>query len=221
MNFRSSLPALALIIATAFAPFSLSAAAPLKSTKRITILALGDSLTEGFGLPRKEAYPALIADKLRDAKYRFEVINAGATGGTTAGALRRLPTLLNKNKVDVLILALGINDAFHGVPVTEIRTNLQAIIDQTRAKNPGIAVIIAGMQLPFGSSGYLQAFGEMFGKLAEENHASLIPYLLEGVGGNPDLNQADFIHPNAAGQRVIAETVWWVLQPIVQRISRS
>jgi len=157
---------------------------------------------------------------LREANYRFEVINAGASGGTSAGGLRRLPTLLNKNRIDILILALGINDAFHGVPITEIRSNLQATIDQTRAKYPGIAVIVAGMKLPLVSDVYFDAFGEMFAKLAEENHASLIPYLLEGVGGNPQLNQADFIHPNAAGQRMMAETVWRVLEPIVQEISR-
>ena len=220
MKFPPSFTAVALLLATGSAPISAANAATPKFAKRITILALGDSLTDGFGLSRKEAYPALIADKMRDAKYRFEVINAGVSGGTTAGGLRRLPMFLNKNKIDVLILALGINDAFHGVPVPQIRANLQAIIDQTRAKNPGAAVIIAGMQLPFDSSGYLRTFSDMFVKLAEANHASLIPYLLEGVGGNPDLNQADFIHPNAAGQQVIAETVWRVLEPILQEMAR-
>lgn len=185
----------------------------------ITILALGDSLTDGFGLSRKEAYPALVAEKIRSANYRFEVINAGSSGDTTAGGLRRLPSLLRGKKIDVLILALGINDAFRGIPIEQMRSNLQAIIDQTRERNPGISIVIAGMQLPLASSdGYVRAFGEMFGALAEKNHTLLIPYLLEGVGGDPDLNLPDRVHPNAAGQRILAENVWRVLEPIVRGI---
>lgn len=185
----------------------------------ITILALGDSLTDGFGLSRKEAYPALIAEKMRSANRRFEVINAGSSGDTTAGGLRRLPALLRGRKLDVLILALGINDAFRGVPIEQMRSNLQAIIDQTRARNPGVSIIVAGMQLPLASSdGYVRAFGEMFGALAERNQAALIPYLLEGVGGDPELNQPDRVHPNAAGQRILAENVWRVLEPLLRKI---
>ena len=123
-------------------------AAKRDASKMITILALGDSLTAGYGLSRKEAYPALIAEKMRSANYQFEVINAGSSGDTTAGGLRRLPPLLRGKKIDVLILALGINDAFRGVPVEQMRSNLQAIIDQTRARHPGVSIIIAGMQLP-------------------------------------------------------------------------
>lgn len=184
----------------------------------ITILALGDSLTDGFVLSRKEAYPALIAEKMRSANYRFEVINAGSSGDTTAGGLRRLPPLLRGRRIDVLILALGINDAFRGVPIEQMRSNLQAIIDQTRARNPGVSIIIAGMQLPLASSdGYVRAFSELFGALAEKNHTSLIPYLLEGVGGNSELNQPDMVHPNAAGQRILTENVWRVLEPILRK----
>jgi len=186
----------------------------------ITILALGDSLTDGFGLSRKEAYPALIAEKMRSANYQFEVINAGSSGDDTSDGLRRLPPLLRNKKIDVLIVALGINDAFRGVPLGQVRSNLQAIIDQTRARHPNVAIVIAGMQLPLASSdGYVRAFGEMFGALAEKNHTALIPYLLEGVGGNPELNQPDRVHPNAAGQRVLAENVWRVLEPILRDIS--
>lgn len=184
----------------------------------ITILALGDSLTDGFGLSRQEAYPALIAEKMRSANYQFEVINAGWSGDTTAGGLRRLPPLLRGRKIDVLILALGINDAFRGVPIEQMRLNLQAIIDRTRARRSGVTIIIAGMQLPLvASDSYVSAFGEMFGALAEKNHAALIPYLLEGVGGDPELNQPDRVHPNAAGQRVLAENVWRVLEPILRK----
>jgi acyl-CoA thioesterase I len=191
-------------------------------SKVITILALGDSLTAGYGLSRKEAYPALIAEKMRTANYQFEVINAGSSGDTTAGGLRRLPPLLRGKKIDVLILALGINDAFRGVSIEQVRSNLQAIIDQTCARHPGVSIIIAGMQLPLSSSdNYVRSFGEMFGVLAEKNRAALIPYLLEGVGGDPELNQLDRVHPNAAGQRVLAENVWRVLEPILAKISRT
>ena len=184
----------------------------------ITILALGDSLTDGFGLSRKEAYPALVAEKMRAANYRFEVTNAGSSGDTTAGGLRRLPQLLRGKQIDILILALGINDAFRGISVDEMRSNLQAIIDQTRARHPNVTVIIAGMQLPLAvNDGYVRAFSEMFGALAEKNHAALIPYLLEGVGGDPDLNQPDLVHPTAAGQRILAENVWRVLEPILRK----
>ena len=193
-------------------------AAKPDASRMITILALGDSLTDGFSLPRKEAYPALIAEKMRGENYRFEVINAGQSGDTTADGLRRLPALLRGKKIDVLILALGINDAFRGVPIEEMRSNLQAIIDRTRARHPGVSIVIAGMQLPLTSSdGYVRAFSEMFGALAEKNQAALIPYLLEGVGGNPELNLPDGLHPNAAGQRILADNVWRVLEPIVRK----
>jgi acyl-CoA thioesterase I len=208
----------ALIAALALAPFQTAQAAKRDASKVITILALGDSLTAGYGLSRKQAYPALIAEKMRSANYQFEVINAGSSGDTTAGGLRRLPPLLRGKKIDILILALGINDAFRGVSIEQMRANLQAIIDQTRARHPNVSIIIAGMQLPLASSdGYVREFGEMFGTLAEKNRAALIPYLLEGVGGDPELNQFDRIHPNAAGQRVLAENVWRVLEPILRK----
>lgn len=181
-----------------------------------TILVLGDSLTDAFGLSRNQAYPALLTQKLRDADLgKFEVINAGVSGDTTAGGLRRIGKFLDR-KIDVLILELGINDAFRGVPISEMHSNLQRIIDRVKAKNPNVQIIIAGMQLPvFDSDSYVTAFGEMFAELAEKNSAALIPYLLEGVGGDPDLNLGDHIHPNAAGQRVIAETVWRALEPMI------
>ena len=185
----------------------------------ITIVALGDSLTAGFGLSRKQAWPALVAEKMRDAGYEFDVVNAGSSGDTTTGGLRRLPAILRSHKkIDVFILELGINDAFRGVPIDQIRANLQAIIDQVRARHPTAAIVIAGMQLPdYSSDDYVSAFGGIFGALAEKNRATLIPYLLEGVGGNPALNQWDRVHPNAAGQRVLAENVWRVLEPLLQK----
>ncbi|MDQ6623913.1 MAG: arylesterase [Verrucomicrobiota bacterium] len=199
-----------------------SAAAARREVSRVpTILFLGDSLTDGYGLSRSQAYPALIAAKIRAAGLADEVINAGSSGDTTAGGLRRLPRYLDRH-IDVLFIELGINDAFRGVPLEQMRANMQAIIDQVRVKNPHAAVIIAGMQLPlFGADSYVRAFGELFGELATKNHATLIPYLLEGVGGDPSLNLADRIHPNAAGQRILAETVWRALEPLLRKASAS
>jgi acyl-CoA thioesterase I len=185
----------------------------------ITIVALGDSLTAGYGLSRKQAWPALVADKMREAGYEFEVVNAGSSGDTTSGGLRRLPALLRAHKkIDVFVLELGINDAFRGVDVAQIRDNLQAIIDQTRARQPNVSIVIAGMQLPgYTSQDYVSAFGAIYETLARKNDATLIPYFLEGVAGNPALNQWDRVHPNAAGQRILAENVWRVIQPLLRK----
>ena len=191
-------------------------AAQHRSSQTKRILVLGDSLSEGFGLKSSQAYPALLAEKLRAAGLNFEVINASASGGTTDGGLVRLPAHL-KRKIDIFILELGINDAFRGVPIDEIRSNLQAIIDKVRARNPNVRIVICGMQLPnYNADNYVFEFGKMFGDLAAKNKAALVPYLLEGVGGDPSLNLPDGIHPNAAGQRVLVENVWRVLEPIAR-----
>jgi acyl-CoA thioesterase I len=183
------------------------------------ILVLGDSLSQGFGLKSSQAYPALLAEKLRAAGLNFEIINASQSGGTTAGGLQRLPGHL-KRKIDIFILELGINDAFRGVPISEIRNNVQAIIDQAKARNPNARIIIAGMQLPnYGSDDYVFAFGQIYADLAAKNNAALIPYLLEGVGGDPLLNQPDRVHPNAAGQKILADNVWRVLEPIAREVA--
>jgi acyl-CoA thioesterase-1 len=208
-----------LIGALALLAFQTAVPAKRDASKVITIIALGDSLTAGYGLSRQQAYPALVAEKMRAAGYEFEVVNAGSSGDTTTGGLRRLPAILRAHKkIDIFILELGINDAFRGVPVDQIGANLQAIIDQVRARHPTATIVIAGMQLPdYSSDDYVSAFGGIFGALAEKNRATLIPYLLEGVGGNPELNQWDRVHPNAAGQRVLAENVWRVLEPLLRK----
>jgi len=204
--------AIALLVGISVLLCALStSASPMK-----TILVLGDSLSDGFQLPRSDAYPALIANKLRAAGLNFQVTNASASGGTTEGGLQRLPPHL-KRKIDIFILELGINDAFRGVPVDQIRANLQAIIDQVKARNPSVRVVIAGMQLPnYAADDYVSAFGKMFGELATKNGAALVPYLLDGVAGDPSLNLPDGIHPNAAGQRILAENVWRVLEPVAR-----
>jgi acyl-CoA thioesterase-1 len=184
-----------------------------------TILVLGDSLSDGFRLKRTEAYPVLLIDKLRAAGLEFEVINASASGGTTEGGLRRLPAHL-KRRIDIFILELGINDAFRGIPVDEIQSNLQEIIDKMKARHPNVRIVIAGMQLPnYSSDDYVNAFGQMYVDLATGNHAALVPYLLEGVAGDPLLNLPDRIHPNAAGQKILAENVWRVLEPIAREVA--
>jgi acyl-CoA thioesterase I len=190
--------------------------APISSRMK-TILVLGDSLSEGFQLKPSEVYPALLANKLRAAGLNFQVTNASQTGGTTDGGLERLPGHL-KRKIDIFILELGINDAFRGVPVDQIRANLQTIIDQVKARNPSVRVVIAGMAAPkaFGADDYVSAFGKMFGELATKNGAALVPYLLDSVAGDPSLNLPDGIHPNAAGQRILAENVWRVLEPVAR-----
>jgi acyl-CoA thioesterase-1 len=181
-----------------------------------TILVLGNSLSEGFQLKPSEAYPLLLANKLRDAGLNFQVTNASQTGGTTEDGLERLPAHL-KRKIDIFILELGINDAFRGVPVDQIQNNLQQIIDKVKARNPNVRVVIAGIQLPnYTANDYVSTFGKIFAQLAKENGAALVPYLLDGVTGDPSLSLPDGIHPNAAGQRILAENVWRVLEPIAR-----
>ena len=193
-------------------------AAPTSSEMK-TILVLGDSLSDGFQLKRSDAYPALIANKLRAAGLNFQVTNASASGGTTQGGLERLPAHL-KRKIDIFILELGTNDAFRGVPVAQIQNNLQQMIDMVKARNPNVRVVIAGMQLPnYGADDYVSGFGKMFAELAAKNDAALVPYLLDGVAGDPSLSLPDGIHPNAAGQKILAENVWHVLEPIAREVA--
>src|SRR6476646_1976527 len=183
------------------------------------ILVFGDSLSGGFTLKSSEAYPALLAKKLRAAGLNFSVTSANASGGTTEGGLERLPPHL-KHRIDILILELGINDAFRGLPIDQIQNNLQQIIDKVKARNPNARVVIAGMQLPgYAGDDYVSAFDQLFVDLAAKNRAALVPYLLEGVAGNRSLNLSDGIHPNAAGQKILAENVWRVLGPVAREMA--
>jgi acyl-CoA thioesterase-1 len=198
---------------------SIVAAQPAAAAEKKAILVFGDSLSDGFMLQRSEAYPALLAKKLDAAGLNFQVTNASAAGGTTEGGLERLPPHL-KRRIDIFILELGINDAFRGLPVDQIQKNLQQIIDKVKARNPNVRVVIAGIQLPnYGADDYVSAFRRMFTDLATKNNAALVPYLLQGVAGDPSLNLPDGIHPNAAGQRILAENVWRVLEPIARELA--
>ena len=182
-----------------------------------TILFFGDSLTAGLGVQQEQAYPALIQQKIREKNLPFDVINAGVSGDTTAGGRARLDWALQK-RIDIFVLALGANDGLRGLPVAQMKANLQAIIDRMRAKNPAVKIVIAGMQMPANLGGdYAASFQQVFVELARANNAVLVPFLLEGVGGHIDLNQPDHIHPSAAGHKVVAENVWRVLEPLLSK----
>ena len=182
---------------------------------RRTVVVLGDSLAAGYGLDPEESYPALLQGMAMRAGLEVSVINAGVSGDTTAGGLRRLDWLL-KRPVDVLVLALGGNDGLRGIPAAVTRTNLQAIIERTKQRYPGAKVVLAGMQMPpnMGEE-YRQSFARIFPEVAKGSGAVLVPFLLEGVGGRPELNQPDQIHPTAEGQKILAQNVWKVLRPVL------
>jgi acyl-CoA thioesterase-1 len=182
-----------------------------------TLVFLGDSLTAGLGVQPTEAFPALIAEKIRIAGLPFQIENAGLSGDTSAGALRRVDWLLQR-RIDVLVIELGGNDGLRGLPVKSLKANLQAIIEKAKKENPSLKIVIAGMQIPpnLGAE-YSASFEKIFAELARENNAALIPFLLEGVGGHRELNQQDMIHPTAAGHRIVAELVWRTLEPLLRQ----
>lgn len=186
------------------------------SGKRGRVVVLGDSITAGYGLDPSQAYPALLQARIDSAGLPYEVINAGVSGDTTSGGLRRVDWALGQG-ADVLVVALGGNDGLRGISPKQTATNLAGIIQKARAKVPGIAVILAGMQMPANlGPQYVEEFRAVFGRIAEEHQAILIPFLLDGVGGNAALNQPDAIHPTAEGQVKVAENVWPVLQKVLQ-----
>ncbi len=188
---------------------------------RRTIVVLGDSLAAGLGLDPSEAFPALLQKMIDAAGWNYAVGNAGVSGDTSADGLGRIDWLL-KRRVDVLVLELGGNDGLRGLPVEATRTNLEAIIDRAKGKYPQVSVVLAGMQLPSNlGQPYTTAFQEVFAGLAKSNNAALVPFLLEGVGGRPELNQSDRIHPTADGQKILADNVWKELKPVLERMNSA
>jgi acyl-CoA thioesterase-1 len=187
--------------------------------KKGRIVVLGDSLTAGYGIDPKLSYPALLQQEIDRAGLSFEVVNAGVSGDTTSGGLRRVDWVLGKG-ADVLILALGGNDGLRGVPPQQMEANLRGIVERARKKAPGVVVVIAGMEMP-ASMGreYAQQFASVFPRVAAEMKAELVPYLLEGVGGVSSLNQPDLIHPTAEGQKLIARNVWSILRKVLVRVT--
>jgi acyl-CoA thioesterase-1 len=184
-----------------------------------TLLFFGDSITAGYGLgdPAREAYPALIREKISAAGLRWKVVDAGLSGDTTAGGLRRVDWVL-REPVDAFVLALGGNDGLRGIPPPVTEANLKEIIARVRSRNPEARVVLAGMQMPPNmGEDYDRAFARIFPSVARAAHAALIPFLLDGVGGREDLNQPDGIHPTAAGHRIVAENVWRVIEPMLRQ----
>lgn len=182
-----------------------------------TIVFFGDSLTAGYGLddPTAEAYPAIIEQKIAGDHLPYRVVNAGLSGETSAGGLRRADWVLRQS-VDLFVLALGANDGLRGIDPAVTKANLQAIIDRVRAKHPAAKVLLVGMMMPTSmGEDYTHSFAAIFPRLAEANHLPLVPFLLAGVGGNEALNQADHIHPTARGHAILAENVWAVLRPLL------
>ena len=183
------------------------------SDNRPRIVAFGDSLTAGLGVQADESYPAQLQRRLDSLGYHYRVINAGVSGDTTAGGLRRVPWVLN-NKPELVILELGANDGLRGLPVDYTKSTLRQIIRQLQ--EAGTRVVLAGMKLPpnYGQD-YTASFEAMYQVLAKEHRLSLIPFFLEGVGGSSSLNQADGIHPTKAGYEVIVEQVLKVIRPML------
>lgn len=182
-----------------------------------TILFFGDSLTAGFGLEdNNDAYPTVIQTIIDSLSLNYVVVNSGVSGETTAGGLGRINWVLNQ-KVDLFVLELGANDGLRGISLTETRENLQAIIDRVRTKYPEISIVIAGMQLPPNlGQDYTKEFKSIFEELAKKNDLEIIPFLLKDVAGIPELNQEDGIHPNVEGQKIVANNVWVVLEPLLK-----
>lgn len=181
---------------------------------RPRVVVLGDSLTAGLGLSPEQAYPTLLQQRLNDSGLRYQVVNAGVSGDTSAGGLRRLDWAL-EGDVRVLIVALGGNDALRGLPIEELRRNLSEIVE--RAQSRKVDVILAGMEAPpnFGRD-YTVGFHDVFPGLARKYRTALVPFLLEGVAGIDAMNQRDGIHPTAAGARKVADNVWAALKPLAE-----
>lgn len=179
------------------------------------IVFFGNSITAGYGLEQSEAFPSLIQMKIDSLKLPYNVINAGVSGETSAGGETRVDWVL-KQPMDVFVLELGGNDGLRGISPEETAQNLQSIIDKVRTKYPSVKLVLLGMQMPPNmGQHYITQFREIYPRLADKNNMTFLPFLLEGVGGVDSLNQSDGIHPTAAGARIVAESVWSVLKPIL------
>jgi acyl-CoA thioesterase I len=188
------------------------------ATERKSLVVLGDSLAAGYGVDPTEAYPAVLQRLLDHAGLGYRVVNAGISGDTSAGALRRVDWMLRR-PVDALLLQIGGNDGLRGQSPSALKTNLVTIIERTRAKYPEVRIVLAGMKMPPNMGAYANQFDRVFIEVAREQRAALIPFLLEGVGGVPEMNLPDGIHPTPEGHRRVAENVWAVLQPVLKRAS--
>lgn len=202
-------------------PKSKSKATAQKKDSTITnssvknIIFYGNSLTAGYGLDPSDAFPAIVQEKIDSAHLPYKVVNAGLSGETTAGGKGRIDWILQQS-VDIFVLELGGNDGLRGIPVKETSKNLQFIIDRVKQKYPSAKIILAGMQIPPNmGTRYTNEFRSAFKELANRNQILFIPFLLEGVGGIPELNQSDGIHPTAKGHKIVANNVWAVIRDVV------
>lgn len=194
----------------------LATALPLFGETEVPIVVFfGDSLTAGFGVEPEQAYPSLIQTRITEAGLPHQVVNAGLSGETTAAGLRRVDWILRR-PVAVFVLALGGNDGLRGIPTEETRRNLDGILRKVNQRNPDVRLILAGMEAPPNMGEvFTTSFREIFPPVAEQWEAILIPFLLEGVGGEPEFNLSDGIHPNPEGHQIIAELVWAFLEPVL------
>lgn len=177
------------------------------------ILAFGDSLTSGPGLKPEQTYPALLQERIEAADYDYRVVNAGVSGDTSTEAVRRFDQAIVVD-TRIVILAIGINDGLRGVPVATVERNISAMIERAQAR--GIAVLLCGMEAPpVNGFNYTIEFHRMYTRLAERYRVPLVPFFLIGIVGNDELNLDDSLHPNAAGHKVIANTIWPYLQPLL------
>ena len=184
-------------------------------TKNKTIVFYGNSLTAGYGVSPSEAFPAIIQKKIDSLGLPYQVINAGVSGETSSGGKTRIDWIL-REPIDIFILELGANDGLRGTPLSETKKNLQDIIDKVKAKYPDTKLVFAGMEIPPNmGQAYTTEFRNIYIDLAAKNKMTLIPFLLEGVGGEPELNQADGIHPTAEGHLIVAENVWKQLEKLL------
>ncbi len=193
----------------------LVALAPSATAQERVIVAFGDSLTAGLGVPADQSYPALLGERLRREGYEYKVVNAGVSGDTTAGGLRRVDWAL-RLKPEIVILELGVNDALRGQDLAAVRANLEQIV--TRFQAAGARVLVAGMRLPpnYGTP-YADQFYRLFSEVARVRNSPYLPFFLEGVGAVPRLNQPDGIHPTAEGYAIVVEHLWPYLQPLLLR----
>ena len=211
-------PATAPLVARATSPRADAA------SDSVVVLFFGDSLTAGYGLadPGREAYPALVGEQLAAAGIPARVVNAGESGETSAGGLRRVDWVLSRTTPDVFVLALGANDGLRGQPVEAMEANLAAILAKVKAKAPNARLVVAGVAtLPNYGAAYGEGFRGVFPRVAQQAGAALVPFLLEGVAGDRALNQADQVHPTAAGARIIAQTVGRVVVPVVREAAAA
>jgi acyl-CoA thioesterase-1 len=190
------------------------ASAPADNTPRIIVL--GDSLTAGLGLDIADSFPSVLQKRLKEEGLDYKVVNAGVSGDTAAGGLRRLEWALGEGEPRILIVALGGNDGLRGLPPAQLEQNLASIIEAGQTR--GLTVILAGMEAPpnYGPE-YTAAFRQTYQDLANKYKLTLIPFLLQGVAGDPSLNQSDGIHPNARGAQLVADLVWSALEPAVAK----